>query len=163
MRSGDEPPVVPDCRATLERADTIVFLCSGNMVRSAFAELYGSFLGCPTPLRSGATIYRNDALFPETARALDARGVGHDAIRAFRPTHVDDLVPQLSGSPIFFGMREHHLDALRPWPEHHARGFLLGDVHRGGEILDPVLEGADFEATFSRVAECVERIVADLS
>jgi len=136
-------------------ADPIVFLCSGNMVRSAFAELYARHLGCPRPLASGATTYRNDGLFPETVRALLARGVDAEVLEAFRPTHVDDLVPALAGTPVFLGMRLHHLEALERWPEHRANAYLLDER----EIADPVLEGADFGATFARVATCVEELV----
>lgn len=141
-----------------ERCTGLVFLCSGNMVRSAFAELWARHLGCPLPVRSAATTYRNDRIFPETARALLARGVDADGVRRFRPTHWDDLEPGLDPGVHVLGMRWHHLEALgEPW---RARAcLLLGDV----EIADPVLEGADFDATFAAVAEGVETLLAELT
>ena len=73
----------------------MLFVCSGNMVRSAFAELYARHLGIPITVHSAATTFRNDSIFPETA--------------------------------------------------------------------DPVLEGADFDRTFARVAHCVDGLVRFLS
>jgi len=146
--------------AALRGADSVVFLCSGNMVRSAFADLYACHLGCPLPVRSAATVYRNDGLFPETARALLERGVARQAIAAFRPVHIEDLVPSLRGAVVFLAMRHHHIEAVEPWPEHHARSFLLDAPH---EIADPVLEGADFDETFARVARSVEKLVERLA
>lgn len=145
-------------RSALENAETVVFLCSGNMVRSAFAELYARHLGCSRQVRSGATAYRNDRIYPETARALIELGVSAELIDAFRPTHVEDLVPELDGPLVFLGMRQHHLDAMYPWPEHRRRTFLLDHPR---EIGDPVLEGADFSETFARLATCVEYLVGD--
>jgi len=146
------PSADPRRRALLA-ADTIVFLCSGNMVRSAFAELYAGHVGFPKKVLSAGTTYRNDALFPQTARALEALGVDQDRIRAFRPTHLDDLLPRLRGAPVFLGMRHHHLEAVDP-------GFLLDPA---SEIADPVLEGADFERTFARVAAAVDALRRELT
>lgn len=140
----------------LAHTDTVVFLCSGNMVRSAFADLYARHLGCPWNVLSAATTYRNDRIYPETARALQARGVPENAVRSFRPAHVEDLMPSLQGAPLFLGMRHEHLAAMDAWPAHRARTFLLDAPH---EIADPVLEGADFASTFARVARCVEELV----
>ncbi len=150
--------------ALLADADAVVFLCSGNMVRSAFADLYARHAGCAVRVLSGGTTYRNDRLFPETAHALTACGVDAAAIRSFRPTHIDDLFP-LEGRPAIFGMRDHHLDAIERWPELRARATLLGELDPGGgrEILDPVLEGANFDATFARVARCVDELLERLA
>jgi hypothetical protein len=129
------------------------------MVRSAFAELYARHLGCPRSVRSVATTYRNERIFPDTARALRARGVEEAWIRAFRPTHLQDFAAEPRGAPIFLGMRQHHVAALDPWPDFRRRGFLLAP---GEEIADPVLEGADFDATFARVAKMPgHRVVVD--
>ncbi len=113
----------PEALAAALDADGLVFLCSGNMVRSAFADLYAKHIGCSLPVRSGATIYRNDAIFPDAEEALLARGVDLAVIRAFRPTHIDDLVPGLEARQVFLGMRMHHLDALAR--EEREQAYLI--------------------------------------
>ncbi len=146
-------------RKALAEASEIVFLCTGNMVRSAFAHVYAEHLGCSLPVRSAATVYRNEGLFAETASALRRRGIDEGAIRAFCSTHLDDVIDEFESDAIVFGMRHAHLAALKGRPEIARRGFLLGELVGVGEIEDPVLEGADFEATFTAVALCVEELV----
>ncbi len=151
----------------LANASEVVFVCSGNMVRSAFAELYARHLGLSLPARSLATTYRNDALFPETALALRQRGVDPDWIRAFRPTHVDDGLARVDPDAVLLVMSNRHFRALEVRPELAERAFLLAEVDGASgeteEIADPVEEGADFERTFATVARCVERLVERLS
>jgi hypothetical protein len=83
-------------------------------------------------------------------------------VRSFRPTHLEQLVPELEGlgTPLFLGMRAHHIEALAAWPEHAQRGILLLP---GEEIGDPVLEGADFARTFRQVAAGVDALLAELA
>ena len=69
-----------DRARALREAETFVFLCSGNMVRSAFAELYAQHTGFPLPVRSAAT---ND-LMDITNRAIglgDREQVGAGVVR----------------------------------------------------------------------------------
>jgi protein-tyrosine-phosphatase len=147
----------------LDEASEIVFVCTGNMVRSAFAELYARHLGCPLPIRSGATTYRNTRLFPETKLALTMRGVPLGWCREFRPTHLDDLAPHVAPRALILCMTEGHLEALERYPglpdRAHLLSAVLGDDER---IADPVEEGADFVATFDRVERCVDELVSRL-
>ena len=148
----------------LAGASGVLFLCSGNMVRSAFAELYARHLGCPRPVSSAATVFRNDHILAETARALEARGVPRAWTSAFRPRHVSELLDELDPHTLVLGMARMHLEALRDHPVLQRRAFLVPRVvGEDDEIADPVLEGADFELTFQRIAGCVEALVERLA
>jgi len=154
-------PLDPRLSGLLARAPEVVFVCSGNVVRSAFAHLYAVHLGLPRRVRSLATRYRNPALFAETRAALLARGVPEAALLSFRPTHVDAGLRTVDPEAVLFGMRRHHLAALG---EHRARAFLLPAVlGRAEEIADPVEEGADFTETFGVIAQCVEELARHLA
>jgi len=145
----------------LTEADGILFLCSGNMVRSTFAELYARHLGLALPLASAATRFRNRGMYPETRAALRARGVAERELAAFRSRHLDELVEPFARRTLVLGMRSEHLRAAEGAGAGRGRGFLLGEFLAPGEELpDPVLEGADFEATFARLATAVERLRA---
>jgi protein-tyrosine-phosphatase len=148
----------------LAGAPGVLFLCTGNMVRSAFAELYARHLGCPLPVASAATHFRNDHILAETARALEARGVPAAWTRAFRPRHLSDLVDGLDPDTLVLGMARMHLEPLARRPARMRCAFLLASlVGETVEIEDPVLDSADFELTFARLARCVETLVERLA
>lgn len=139
------------------------FLCTGNMVRSAFAELYARHLGCPLPLDSAATVYRNEGLHPVTRAALVARGVERALLDAFRPRHLERLD---FGDPgrLVFGMAEEHLAAYRAAAGSTERLFLATALlGRDDPVGDPVLEGASFDGAFATLERCVEVLVGSLA
>jgi len=144
----------------LAGAHRIVFLCSGNMIRSAFAELYARHLDCPRPVLSGATTYRNQAIHPEAARALAARGVDPRWIAGFRPTTWEQVLPELRTDAVVFGMTRDHLAALPGGLR--GRGFLLPSVLGSpAEIPDPLFEGG-FDEVFALLERCVRALVERL-
>ncbi len=148
--------------AALRDASGLAFLCSGNMIRSAFAELYARHLGCPLPVRSGATVYRNERIHTGAARALHARGVDRAWTNAFRPTVLEVLLPQLDSNTVVLAMKREHLHALPATPAFTRRSFLLtAALGRTDEIADPMFEGR-LEEVLATVAECVEALVAAL-
>lgn len=146
----------------LERATGLVFVCSGNMIRSAFAELYARHLGCDLPLRSAATTYENDRLHPATRAALLARGVAREDIDRFRPTHIARLRESVSPGAVGFGMTRGHLAVMRGVPELEHSSFLLLSIQGRDEELEDPLHDGRFDESFATIASCVEDLVARL-
>jgi protein-tyrosine-phosphatase len=145
----------------LARARAILFLCSGNVVRSAFAELYARHRGVPVPLLSAATEFRNDFLFPETHRALLLCDVEPAWMWRFRPRHLDDVLALLDPATVVFGMTARHLQAVAREPALAERSFLLAElVGERFAIADPVQEGADYGETFATIARCIDALAA---
>jgi protein-tyrosine-phosphatase len=148
-----------ELRRALARARALRFLCSGNMVRSAFAELYARHRGCPLPVDSAACTYRNDHLHPRAHAALAARGVPARALDGFRPRHLADLGRPAEGL-VVFGMTRAHLDAWHSAAPEATRGALLSAaLGAAGEILDPVLDRTSFDVAFESVAACVDALL----
>jgi protein-tyrosine-phosphatase len=161
----NETPIEVPARIVqaLEAAERLRFLCTGNMVRSAFAEVYALHLGCPKPVDSAATIYQNSGLYPETRLALQARGVSAQMLDAFRSRQLDSLSDKPDAGMLVFGMTHTHLDAWVARYPGHGNALLLSEVLGSqDEIADPVLDGADFGQAFARVASAVEAIVGVL-
>lgn len=148
----------------LAKATAVRFLCTGNVVRSAFAELYARHLGSPVPVDSCATVYQNTGLFAETSAALVERGVNPSWLVEFRPRHLS-VVP---GAPdpglVVFGMTREHILTWRARHPAHRHFYRLSEL--AGEwrdIADPVLDGASYERTFEAVAALVEALVEALA
>jgi len=146
--------------SALAEAEHVLFLCSGNMVRSTFAELFARHCALAVPTSSAATRFRNEGMYRETRVALRDRGVPEEWIRAFRSRHLDEVWRALPARTLVLGMTSTHLAALAPTRLQPARAFLLGSVlGEPAEIPDPVLEGAEFGATFARLEACVRALV----
>ena len=152
-----------ELRQALRTARAIRFLCTGNVVRSAFAELYARHRGCPLPVDSAATVYQNPGLFPETRAALAARGVAAGELDAFRPRFLKRVGATDPEGLVVFGMTREHLRAWSSFRPDPGPLFLLSAVagSRAG-IADPVLDGASFDATFGRVGRLVDALLEEL-
>jgi len=144
----------PSLAKALRDADGLLFLCSGNMIRSAFAELYARHIECALPVRSAGTTYANPAIHPEARRALADRGVPTHWSSEFRPQQLEDLSPAAGGGELILCMtREHREDAVAQG----ARGpaFLLMEaLGERCEIADPYFEGG-YAGAFASIDRCV--------
>lgn len=147
----------------LRGARAVRFVCSGNMVRSAFAELYTRHLGCPIEVDSCATTFRNERLYPQTRSALLQRGVDPIACDSFRPRHLDELSRD-GVERVVFGMTAAHVEAYLSFFGAGERIWLLGALDGSGEsIRDPVLEDVTFESAFAAVERHVQTLAQILS
>ncbi len=152
--SGYPQRVNDDLIQALESARTVRFLCSGNIVRSAFCELMGRQRGLPWTLDSAGTRFHNRRLYPETREALLERGLAPEVLDDFTPRHLDDLDDPPEGM-VVLGMAEEHLAFWRDrWstPAFRIAALLDETAH----VADPVLEGASFPATFERLERCLD-------
>ena len=144
----------------LARARSIRFLCTGNVVRSAFAELLARHLGCALEVDSAATVYQNEGLFPETRAALRARGVPESLCAGFTPRRLDRLPADADPDRLVLGMSREHLEAYARARGHvEPRHRVLELLGRPEDLRDPVLEGADFEQTFATLERALRRLV----
>jgi protein-tyrosine-phosphatase len=135
------------------------FLCSGNVVRSAFAELYARHLGCPRLVDSAATTYQTPGLFPETVAALKSRGVANSAIASFVPRQLALMPVEPDADLLVLGMTGEHLQRWAEYYPDHPAFRVERLVGADADIADPVMDGADWDSTFERVAACVEALL----
>ena len=144
----------------LESCESVLFLCSGNMIRSAFAELWARHLGFQRPVRSAGTSFRNQSIHPRAGQDLLSRGVEAAWVEGFVPTLLGELAADLRvlDGALVIGMTAEHLEALAPWPALARRSYLLSAVDGGArEVADPYFCGG-WEGTFERIARCVGSI-----
>ncbi|TDJ67291.1 MAG: hypothetical protein E2O39_14985 [Planctomycetota bacterium] len=148
----------------LAKATAVRFLCTGNVVRSAFAELYARHLGCPVPVDSCATVFQNTGLFAETSAALIERGVSSSWVEEFRARHLSLVTGAPDAGLVVFGMTREHLSTWRAKHPDHEHVYRLSEL--AGErrdIADPVLDGASFERTFEAVSDLIDVLVERLA
>ena len=147
-----------DFKRALEQSESCLFLCSGNIIRSAFAELYARHLGWEHALRSAGTLYPNSQIYPEAHAALRARGVSETLICAFRPQRIADLCPSPDRTEIVIGMTAEHLQQATEQGVPGPCFLLMEALGETREIADPYFEGG-FEGVFTDIARAVEAIV----
>ena len=123
-------------------------------MRSAFAEIYARHRGVALPIRSAATRYRNDGVFPETVEALAARGIEGPVVRNFRPTHIADLARELGPEAVLCGMGPEHLaEAGLDLP-----GFLFGELIGDPRPIPDPLGMRDPAPIFQKVADGIDAL-----
>jgi len=150
--------------SALARANSILFLCYGNINRSALADaLVGGYAA-----DSGVSVC-SAGFHPEEGRPADRvmREVAAEAGLDMRSQRSSMLTPELlAGSDIIFVMEKRHYDRLVVQsPTLAGRIFLLGahpSEHRQpAEIEDPFgLPREAYEYCYSRIAEAIDHVKA---
>ncbi|MCY3414044.1 MAG: hypothetical protein INQ03_20540 [Candidatus Heimdallarchaeota archaeon] len=138
---------------------TILFLCSGNIIRSAFAEIYAKHLGLKN-VHSAGTVYFNNAITQEAARRLIEEGVDMDLLNQFQPTHISELQLINPREYIIFGMKQEHLDST--YIQNFPYKFLLSEINdEKYEIKDPYFEGG-YNEVFDMIKNLLEKLVYNI-
>ena len=136
-------------------AEEIVFVCSGNIIRSAFAHLYAENIGISKTIRSLGTVYKNSKIHSNTRSELAKLGVSTKLMNDFHPTHIDDFI--ISGChAVFFCMTNEHLQQLENYAIKNV--FLLSEIlNQKEEIGDPFFLGR-FQETFMNIKNCLDKL-----
>jgi protein-tyrosine-phosphatase len=144
-------------------ARTILFVCFGNIIRSAFAaELLRARCGEPGDLSirsAGTNATTDDPAHPTAQRCAQRFGIDLSHHRTHRLGESD-----LEEADIVLAMElDHIVDIRRRFPEHGDKVYLftcLTDVNPR-DVSDPVFSPeAAFEACFERIHRGIRQIVA---
>jgi len=126
---------------------TIVFLCSGNIIRSAYAELVfdkmiseEDCLRDRIKVRSGAVKYYNRRIFSGIIPFLVQEGVDRSRITDFRPQHINDYPELLTEANLILVMTQNQLNSIPV--ENRNKAHLLYEFVFGEplEIPDPYFD-----------------------
>ena len=140
----------------LKNSTKIIFVCSGNMIRSAFAELLAKHrIPNFTNFYSIGTTYFNRELSSFASIALSSRNVPDDLIKSFISTHMSNFDQGGDPEDCFLVMSEDHYDTIhREYPNSNIFYIseLLGEKI---EIKDPYFFGG-YPDVFEYISECVD-------
>ncbi len=134
---------------------TYVFVCSGNIIRSAFAHLYAQHIGIKN-VDSIATTYKNQKIHPETKKQLLKLGIPEEKINKFKPKQISQFkIPQ---NPMFIVMTEKHKQQLisKGIPEDKIKK-ITQFIGKNNDIADPYWTRR-FTHAFKTIKECVQAL-----
>jgi protein-tyrosine phosphatase len=146
------------------RAQVILFVCTGNIIRSAFAaELLRSRSIGRADLRirsAGLNATTNGPAHPTAMQCAQRFGVDLSLHRTHRlePSDIED-------ADVLLAMEiDHVVEINRRFPQHRHKVFLFGCLDDDAQdVADPVYAPNDvFEACFERIDHGVRRIVTML-
>jgi len=139
--------LLPEKKSINSEPISIVFICSGNVIRSAYAELLFEKMVAETnclrdriQVHSGAVQYHNTRIYSEIIPFLIKEGVEELRIKNFKSRHVDDYPELLSDSDLILVMTNSH---IRRIPDlYKDKSFLIYQYGTGEalEIPDPYFE-----------------------
>ncbi|MHA1266087.1 MAG: arsenate-mycothiol transferase ArsC [Candidatus Helarchaeota archaeon] len=148
---------------------TILFLCSGNIVRSPAAEMllelelrkrYGSTRIIAT---SGATTYYNDCIMDFTKEFLLKEGVPIERIHRFYPRNIKQYPNLLDEADVIIGMVGTHIRLLPK--KYRSKAFTLSEIAAGEKynIPDPWGDSyAAYQEVFQVVKDYIYKLVKRL-
>ena len=149
-------------KVKLKECDLILFLCSGNIIRSAFAGLYARHIRIEINVLSGGTTYFNSRITREAEEELISLGVENENILKFSPTHISNLDLSDFEKIIVFGMKKSHLKDFDLVPEKVIGKYLLSEIQgTKEEIADPYFEGG-YEFVFKQIKNLIDELKLNL-
>ncbi|MFW9856009.1 MAG: hypothetical protein ACFFFG_13220 [Candidatus Thorarchaeota archaeon] len=143
---------------------TINFICSGNIIRSPYAQLLFEHMIRDNPklnkihVESGAVTYNNSAMYPESERALREKGIDEETISSFRPRFHLDYPEMFSRADLILVMSHKHIPRIPE--EYREKTFLLRDFTLGKaeNIPDPFFE-PPFDRAFHMIDESLDGLL----
>ena len=142
----------------ITEAKEFVFVCSGNIIRSAFAELIAKNLIENRNFTSCGTEYFNNDIISETRQALLDKGIPLNLINDFRPTHITRTKEYDLSSTIFFGMTHKHVREIRSYfGEESKIGLLRNLIDENEEVEDPYFTN-NFDKVFTKIFDCIHQL-----
>ncbi len=139
-------------------AKEIVFVFSGNIIRSAFAELLAKSQINSINFSSFGTEYFNNNILYETRVALLSKGISQKRVDNFKPTHITQIKEYDLNTTLFFAMTNKHLKDINNFFGNKVKAnLLLNLIDEDVEVEDPYFTG-NFEKVFTKIEECIYQL-----
>ncbi|MHA1991806.1 MAG: arsenate reductase/protein-tyrosine-phosphatase family protein [Candidatus Hodarchaeales archaeon] len=123
----------------------IIFICSGNIMRSPFAEFlskkyvedYDPEIKKELVFKSGGVTYQNDSISEITKNLLIQEGIDKEEITKHKPRLLDNYPDYFSGNIFFIPMTNEHKKILKMKGKNYV--FTLNQIIKSSnkDVLDP--------------------------
>jgi len=148
---------------------TINFICSGNIIRSPYAELLfeklisdENSLSHEIQVESGGVVYRNRMISEESALMLMKEGVSRERISQFSPRYHHDYPDMFKKADLTLVMERSHLQYI---PKNYKeKSFLFLDFVYGrtiGDVPDPYFD-PPFERAYNMIKEALKSLLEQI-
>jgi protein-tyrosine phosphatase len=140
---------------------TILFICSGNIIRSPYAEILFEHLINDDPrleskiqAESGAVTYRNYSISRESYEQLIKEGVQPDRISQFKPRHHNDHPRMFEKADLILVMAKSHLRRIPS--KYHGKTYLFLDFTQdiSESVPDPFFD-PPYERAFDLIKDAL--------
>lgn len=142
----------------LTSANTIYFVCSGNIIRSSFAELYARHLDNNNlKFKSYGITYHNTRIHERSEQELLRRNITQSWIDKFRPTHITDI--EFDDDDVHIVMTSKHREQLLQHGVAENKIILIKSLlGQTGDVADPYFAD-NYDEAYSTIAAAVKQIL----
>ena len=140
----------------------ISFVCTGNIIRSAYAEYLTKKYFHPRNnvkiiFDSGACYHQNSYIHPLSKKLLLQEGYTEEQVTAHKPRWIENYLDDFNKTTIFIAMTNRHMRYLDK--VYSGKGFLLKDIVEGKkeEVLDPYYYPEQGEEIMKELKELILR------
>jgi protein-tyrosine phosphatase len=145
---------------------TINFICSGNIIRSPYAEILfedmvlkaENKLPMKVQVESGGVTYRNTVISRESANILLREGISKERIGRFSPRYLPDYPGSFEKSDLILVMERAHIRNI-PF-EHREKTFLLLEFiyGRDEDVPDPYFD-PPFDRAYMMIKDALDTLL----
>jgi protein-tyrosine phosphatase len=135
----------------------IIFICSGNIIRSPYAHLLFEHLihedldlRKKIKVESGGVTYRNNSISNESREMLFREGVNSDKINSFKPRYTSDFPNMFKEVDLVLVMEKNHITGLPERLREKSFIFLEFTLGLSEDVPDPYFD-PPFERSFTMI------------
>ena len=145
---------------------TVNFICSGNIIRSPYAEMLfekmvneaNEQLAEKIKVESGGVTYHNTMISRESARMLMKEGITKDRINQFSPRYLLDYPESFEKSDLILVMERNHISRI-PRKDRNKAFLLLEYVYgKEEDVPDPYFD-PPFERSYIMIKNALETLL----
>jgi protein-tyrosine phosphatase len=148
---------------------TINFICSGNIIRSPYAEILFEklleqhyVLSQKIKVESGGVKYKNSMISGESASMLIKGGVSKNRIDQFSPRFFGDYPNMFENNDLILVMEKSHLQYIPQ--KYKKKAYLFLDFVYGqsiGNVPDPYFN-PPYERAYNMIKEALETLLEQI-